>query len=305
MKVFITGGAGLLGSMLLKNAPKKVEIFASYHENKLIPKVNSSTFLYLDIRDKKAVDALVKKIKPQVIIHAAAKGSPDFCEFNQKDAWDINVEGTRNILLAGESVDAKVIFTSSNQVFSGKKPPYSERSPLDPVNFYGKTKVESEKDVHKNKNAMVARLMTMYGWANPAGQNNTGNWVVNMLSKKEPIKVVDDIYNNFLWVGQAAAALWKLALGKYDLKLVNIAGGETANRFDFAVKVAEAFGLDKNLITPVKKSYFKEEAPRPMNTIYNIDLFKKALKIKALSLVEGLREMKKLEKRIKWQMIGE
>ena len=305
MKIFITGGAGLLGSMLLRSAHKKVKLFTSYHENKLIPKINRSAFLYLDIRDKKNVDALVNKIKPQVIIHTAAKGSPDFCEFNQKDAWDINVEGTRNILLAGKNINAKVIFTSSNQVFSGKKPPYSENSPLDPVNFYGKTKVESEKDVHKNKNAIIARLMTMYGWANPAGQNNTGNWVVNMLSKKEPIKVVDDIYNNFLWVGQAADALWKLALGKYDLKLVNIAGGETANRFDFAVKVAKAFNLDTKLISPVRKSYFKEEAPRPMNTIYNIALFKKTLKIKALSLNEGLRAMRKLEKGIKWQMFGE
>src|SRR3989344_7448484 len=110
MRVFVTGGAGLLGSMLLRNAPKNVKLFASYHENKLIPRINNSTFLYLDIRDKKNVDALVKKIKPQVIIHTAAKGSPDFCEFNQKDAWDINVEGTRNIIIAARKWRAKKTF---------------------------------------------------------------------------------------------------------------------------------------------------------------------------------------------------
>ena len=302
MKVFITGGAGLLGSALLRNVPKNVTAFATYHENLLLPKVKNVTFFRLDIRDRLHVKKILQEVKPEVIIHTAAKGSPDFCEFHQKEAWDINVIGTRNILAIAEKLLARVLFTSTNQVFSGKNPPYSETSKRDPVNFYGKTKVQTEDDINKSKaNAKIIRLMTMYGWGNPKGQKNTAMWVIDMLTQRKSIKVVDDIYNNFLWVGQAVEALWEEVTHDRVENILHIAGKEIENRYEFAQKVAKVFDLSQDLILPVQKSYFKEEAPRPMNTIYNINLFEKTFTTKAVTLSEGLKAMRREKSKVLWE----
>ena len=108
MKVFITGGAGLLGSALLRTIPEHITTFATFHENTLLPKINGVTFLRVDIRDALRVKKVLQEVQPDVIIHTAAKGSPDFCEFHQKDAWDINVIGTRNILRVAQKIGSRV-----------------------------------------------------------------------------------------------------------------------------------------------------------------------------------------------------
>ncbi len=302
MNIFITGGAGLLGSTLIRTAPKDVTVFASVHENRLVPKTEKVTFVDVDIRNTKEVSNVISRIKPSYIIHTAAKGSPDFCEFNKDEAWKVNVEGTRNILEAAKQVNAKTFFTSSNQVFSGNNPPYNEKSPVSPVNHYGKTKVQTETDIIENGyNAVIVRLMTMYGWSNPKGQKNVVPWLVESLTAHKPLKVVDDIFNNFLYVYQAAEALWELVLEDKKLPKINIAGADTENRYNFAVKVASIFNLDETLLTPVKKDYFKEEAPRPLNTIYDISLFKKTFQTKAYTLEEGFAHMRDNQDIIEWE----
>jgi dTDP-4-dehydrorhamnose reductase len=303
MKIYITGGTGLLGSELLRSAPAGYELFANYHVNRNVPDTSNVKFSHLDITQKRQVTKLMINIKPDIIIHTAAKSSPDFCEKHKSEAEKINIEGTRNILQVSNKIGSKVLIISSNHVFSGNNPPYSESSERDPVNYYGKTKVQNEDDVLQGDyNATVIRLMTLYGWGNPKGQKNTAMWVIDMLTQKKSIKVVDDIYNNFLWVDDAAKCIWKIVEDKIDVKLIQLAGAETASRYEFALKVAEIFKLDTSLISPVPKSYFQDEAPRPYNTIYDLSLMKEKL-FKPLVLAEGIELMKKKQKKLIWNIL--
>lgn len=303
MRILITGGTGLLGSALIRNKPANLDVFATFYNNKKSVATTEVEFIYLDIRSKRDVKLVLDEIRPDVIIHAAAKSSPDYCEENKKDAWQTNVIGTRNILELSKKKKIKVIFMSSNQVFSGTNPPYTEKSLRDPVNYYGKTKVKSEDDIAKNKeNACTVRLMTMYGWANPEGTKNTAVWVLDMLNKHEKIKVVDDIYNNFLYVDDAAKIIWNIAMMENYPLLVQLAGRTIASRYEFAKKISKEFGLNEEYITPVKKSYFKDEAPRPLNTIYDISLMEK-IGFKSKTLLNGLRDMKLNKNKIEWMNI--
>lgn len=301
MKVFITGGAGFLGSTLIRKASSKYELHATLHENKTVADLHNVYYHNIDIRNEEGVSALVQSIKPNIIIHTAAKGSPDYCEKNPKDAWDINVNGTRNILEASTAINARVYAMSSNQVYDGIHGPFNEDSPLRPVNIYGKTKKQNEEDIHKYKNAVIIRPITMYGWANPKGQQNMACSIIRNLSNGIPMNVTNDMYNNYLYVGQMASAIWELIDKNIAIKSINVAGSERISLSTFALSVASIFNLKSELISPVPKKFFRDESPRPLDTTYDISKFNKLFQTKALSISEGLSKMKRAESSIKWR----
>jgi dTDP-4-dehydrorhamnose reductase len=303
MKVLITGGAGFLGSTLIRKTPDNVTIHATIHENRTVADKSNAQYHTLDIRNENQTHELINKIKPDVIIHTAAKGSPDFCEKNPNDAWNINVHGTQHILKAAHAINAKVFAMSSNQVFDGVHGPFNENSETRPLNVYGKTKKQNEDDMLEYAEATIVRPITMYGWSNPQGQQNMAQFVIKKLTNKESIKVTNDMFNNYLYVGQMANAIWEMILQKYDHKIINIAGDERVSLSDFALKVASIFDLDSKLIEPVPKNYFKDESPRPMDTSYDISAFKTIYKTPALSLERGLLKMKLSKKLVTWKNI--
>jgi len=303
MNVLITGATGLLGSALLRSQPKGVNVIGSHHKHLYIPSTSNAQFLPLELKEQKSVSEIFRLANPQVVIHTAAKSSPDYCEKSRQDAHETNVLGTQRVIEEARKYNAAVFLMSSNQVFSGTNPPYAETTPVSPINEYGRQKVANEDYANKHKHAHIVRLMTMYGWPHPDGTKNSAIWAIEKLTAKEQIKVVDDVYNNFLWVGQAAQILWKMVKGKTNPKTLHIAGKNALSRYGFVREVAEVFDLDDSLSTPVPKSYFQDEAPRPLNTIYTTSLLEKIYKVKPLTVHEGLTQMKKEQKQLSWDTI--
>jgi dTDP-4-dehydrorhamnose reductase len=289
-RILITGGTGLLGSTLVRTAAKDFAIVASY--NKIFPITERAGFVQLDITDRKRVFDVFEEIMPDILIHTAALANVDYCETHKEEAWNVNVVGTANLLDACDEHGTKMIFTSTNAVFDGEHAPYSEEDKPNPINYYGKTKLEAETLVRmRGAKHAVARLMTMYGWNNPGERQNLVTWLLSKLTKGEAVQMVDDIYNNHLFVGNCADAIW--AIVKLDKAgLYHIAGGDCVSTYELALKTAEVFDLDKNLIKPVKSDLFKFPAPRPKNTCYVTEKMEKELKVRPLSIEEGLHYMK-------------
>lgn len=278
-KIVFTGITGLLGGYFLKSKDPSYEIIG----------VSSKI---IDIADKRKVLDFIKKGNPKIIIHAASLGNVDYCEKNPNEAYKVNVEGTKNIIKAAKQIKAKIIFLSSNAVYDGVNPPYDEKSMTNPIDVYGKTKVEGEELIIKsNLNYCILRLITMYGWPQLGGRTNPVTWVIDNLKKGQRINVVNDIYNNHLWAGQAAEVLWKI-IEKNIKEVYNIAGADCISRYDLALKVAKVFDLDSSLISPVSSDFFKSIAKRPKNTCFNTEKMEKELGIKPLGIDEGLRLMK-------------
>ena len=288
--VLFTGATGLLGRYFFKSPPASYKLVGTYNKNSSI---KNKDFFKLDITNKNEVLSLFKKVSPDIVIHAASLGNIDYCEAHKKEAEDVNVKGTDNVLYACRKIGAKIIFTSSNAVYDGEKPPYSENSPTNPLDVYGKTKVKGEKLVEKSGVPFVIlRLMTMYGWPEKGGRGNPAVWVIGEVKNKRKINVVSDIYNNHLYAGQAADAVWKVIKGNRKNEIYNIAGEDCVSRFELALKVAEVFKLDVPLITPVKSNFFKSIAKRPRNTCFNTSKAQKELKYKPLNIMSGLKLMK-------------
>jgi dTDP-4-dehydrorhamnose reductase len=144
MKIFVTGGNGHLGKVLVSYLKK-------YH-NVIAP--TSSECNILDIYN---LSKTIKIFQPDIVIHLAAFVDVFKCEESRVDALDVNVLGTINIVKACMDLNCKFIYISSEYVFNGSKGNYTINDKLDAVNVYGKTKAAAEYIVSVLPNYQIIR----------------------------------------------------------------------------------------------------------------------------------------------------
>jgi len=176
LKILVTGGSGMVGNQInFGIKPKREE---------------------LDILDIKSIHNAVKKYKPDVILHLAALTDMIKCEENPKLAYKINVTGTKNIAKICKERNIKFVYMSTCVVFSGKKnTPHTESNKCNPINVYGKTKLEGEKVVEK---ILKDYLIIRTGWLFGGGKNDQ-KFIRTMYLKMEEgneIKAINDRYGS-------------------------------------------------------------------------------------------------------------
>ncbi|MGZ7068356.1 MAG: sugar nucleotide-binding protein, partial [Methanobacterium sp.] len=115
--IFVTGGSGLLGSKFTRDYFNYdiIRTFNANPENKCIS---------LDITDEKDTLDKIRSANPDLVIHSAALTNVDYCEDHRREAFEINVKGTQNIVKACEKVGSKLIYVSTDFVFDGEKGMY-------------------------------------------------------------------------------------------------------------------------------------------------------------------------------------
>ena len=299
MKLLVIGGSGLLGYKVAKMASNEHETFLTYNYRSI--QVEGCTALKLDKCDRKAVFELFEKIKPDVVIDTAALHNVDYCETHPEEAWKVNVEGTRNVAEACKKVGAKIIFISTDYVFDGTKGYYTEEDTPNPLSYYAKTKLEAEKIIQSlDVNYIIARPSVIYGW-NPSEvsglKSSSGKsvnfvvWALQKLEKGEEIKAVTDQYSSPTLADNLAEALLVMASSEKQ-GIYHTAGKDCVNRYEFTLKIAEVFGLDKSLIKPVTSEIFKQIAKRPKKCCLDVSKAEKDFGIRFLTVEEGLKLMK-------------
>jgi dTDP-4-dehydrorhamnose reductase len=287
--ILLIGASGLLGKKLLETVPQDFDVIPTFHR---VP-VPTQNGILLDITNQTNIRQVLTAINPTIVIHAASLVYVDYCQSHKKEAWEVNVEGTRKILDLVKERNAKFIFFSSNALYGGRKAPYSETDNTNPLNYYGVTKLAAEKIVLSYlSKSIIYRLNTMYGWNYPNARKNPATWTVERLTNGLTTYAVIDNYNSHLWVGQAAAAVWTGIKNEFYGEIFQVGGSECINRFEFCCNVAKVFGLDATLLKPVKSSYFTRIAKRPFNSCFNSRKMEQKLKIKAISTYEGLKRMR-------------
>ena len=144
MKIFVTGGNGHLGKVLVSYLQKDHNVFSP----------SSKECNILNTYD---LFKTIKYFQPDIVIHLAAFVDTFGCEERKIDALDINVLGTLNMVEACMYVDCKFIYISSEYVFGGNKGNYTIDDRLDPINVYGKTKAAAEYIVSVLPNYQIIR----------------------------------------------------------------------------------------------------------------------------------------------------
>jgi dTDP-4-dehydrorhamnose reductase len=296
MKILITGGTGLLGKALIENNSSKYEIIGTYIGNYSMEDNEQAKYLKADVRDKDAYIRLFTNFKPEVVVHTAGVGSPDFAEKNKDETWQLNILGTQNIISICELFNSKFVYISSNGIYDGENAPYCEEDEIKPINYYGKIKLKAEEITKKAHIPFaIVRPILMYGWNYSFERYNIVTHTLATLQNNEEIFAYDDVYSNPLFSYNCANTIWKIIeKEKYDI--FNIAGNETVSIFQLLKQVADVFDLDEDLVKPVQQGFFNELVKRPRDTSFKTEKMEKELELKPLSLEKGLGLMKALRK---------
>jgi dTDP-4-dehydrorhamnose reductase len=264
-RIMVIGANGLLGERLLEfyKDNSNVELLcSSIEENSFTEGVE---YIPLDITSNNDVRDAIKSFYPDVIINAAAFTNVDACETEKDSAWKVNVDGVDNLAKHAIISDAHLIHISTDYIFDGVSGPYDENALPNPMSYYGRTKLASE-NLLKNydNNSTIIRINVLYG---PGGHGKIDfvRWVVDSLRGEKVIRIVTDQVNNPTFTEDLVAGINSvIELGKSGL--YNMGGAELLSRFEFTVKIADYFGLDKSLIQQIVTADLNQAAHRPLNS---------------------------------------
>ena len=294
MKILITGANGLLGQHLVKlilNATKHEVQATSKREPRQVIQDNRIHYYSLDITDGMAVNLMMEKLAPDIIIHCAALTQVDECEQQPIKAWEINVTATRFLVDAAKKINAFMVFVSTDFVFDGIHGPYRETDDVNPVSYYGSTKVAAEKAVSESGLPYaIVRTCLLYGNILFGTRSNIVNWVKENLEAGKKIKVVSDQWRTPTYIEDLAKGIVLIA-EKKATGLFHISGKDFLSPYDMAIATADYLHLDKILIEKVDASVFTQPAKRPATTGFIIDKAKEVLGYDPVSFREGLQKM--------------
>ncbi|WP_372870348.1 dTDP-4-dehydrorhamnose reductase family protein [Shewanella sp.] len=156
--IMVTGATGLLGRAVMKALSASHTVTGTGFSRA------AEGILRLDLTDADSTAAAVAEIAPQVIVHCAAERRPDVSAQNPDAAKALNLSATERLCKAAKACGAWLIYISTDYVFDGTQPPYSEDAAPNPVNFYGETKLMGEQAVTRLlPEAAILRLPILYG----------------------------------------------------------------------------------------------------------------------------------------------
>lgn len=250
MKIIVTGSKGQLGSdvilQLKKNGIEAVEAD--------LPEV--------DITDASAVENLITESEADGVIHCAAFTNVDMAETEKELCKRINFEGTLNLARSCEKHGIKLLYISTDYVFSGEgNEPFETDSPKTPCNFYGRSKLDGENAVLKNcSRHFIVRISWVFG-------ENGKNFVKTMLrlaKEKSEINVVCDQIGSPTYTKDLAKLLCDMiATDKYGI--YHATNENYCSWAEFADAIMEYSGAETKII-PIPSSEYKSVAVRPANS---------------------------------------
>ncbi len=262
-KLLVLGGSGLVGSAFIDFAKNDYDIFFSYNKNEIkIP--NTKSFKINLLNDNNKIETIIKNYNPDIVLHTVAHSNLDLCETDHYITDKLHIDLTQKIANVCVSINSKLIFLSTDAVFEGQlNKRYSEEDITNPINYYGKTKLQAEKIVlDASLNNTVLRTSVIYGWHK---KSRFTNWILDYLKDGKQVDPFSDQINTPTLVDDLIKVILKIMDNNIS-GLYHAAGKTCLNRYEFAILLAKKFSYNLTLIHPVTKIEKKQDAPRPIST---------------------------------------
>jgi dTDP-4-dehydrorhamnose reductase len=258
-KILVTGGGGQLGKELQDLAssfPQFEFVFLSKED--------------MPIHNFELVRIFFRSVKPAYCINCAAYTAVDKAESEKELALQVNGEAVGVLAAVCKEHNIKFIHVSTDYVFNGEATyPYTENFPTDPVNVYGATKLEGEKQaVGFNPDCIIIRTSWLYS----SYGKNFVKTMIRLMSEKDEIKVVNDQIGSPTYAADLADAILKiighgqLAIGNWQPGIYNFSNEGIISWFEFAEAIKEIIKCPCE-VKPIPTSGYPTPAKRPAYSV--------------------------------------
>ena len=232
-----------------------------------------------DFNNTENINNIILKIKPEIIINCAAYTDVNNSEIDIKKALKVNSIAVKSIALSANIIDALVIHFSTDYVFDGLNPnAYTEKSPCNPINNYGKSKLKGENKLVKfNDKYIIIRTSWVYG----RGKNNFVYKIIKNIQQKKKLAVVDYEFSSPTHT-KSLALIVKMFVEKYshtsekklEYGIYNFSGNVSISRYTFAKKIIEimkSYNSNNNIEIIAISDEQKNKVLRPLNSFLNCE----------------------------------
>lgn len=289
MKILITGAKGQVGSELVKQAGNVHEVFAYGSKE-------------LDIADLEQLKQTVQRIKPDVIINAAAYTAVDKAETEAELAYAVNSLGSENLAYAAKEYDIPLLHISTDYVYDGeKKSAYSETDTPNPTGVYGASKLEGDEKItqlwHKH---IILRVSWVFGEQG----NNFVKTMLRLAEQRDELSIVDDQFGAPTSAKSISSSLLALLESKSFNQsdcpwgIYNLQSDPGVTWYGFAEEIflqAQQLGkLNKSMkLNPIPSSEFPTPVKRPANSKLDGKKLQQAFNMPAADWKQDLQLMLK------------
>lgn len=263
LKILVIGSSGLLGSKILDFFSKKYKTSGTYFRSASKAKTYKNVF-HLDVRRHKVVERVILDFNPDVIIYAASITQPDVAENDPESAFAVNCEGLKNVASICASLKKKIVYISSDYVFSGEKgSPYFEDDEVDPINVLGESKAKAEQFLlDQVEDFLIIRSSMVFGYSPYLEGRGIFNTVLESLSKGEELKLDNSMPRYPVLADDISKAIESL-IARDETGVFHVSHDSALTKFEFGKMIAMHFGLPLDLLAPINESRMKLLSPRP------------------------------------------
>lgn len=285
MRLLVTGASGLLGlnlSLAASTAGYQVTGLVHSHSLAGVP----FCIRQVDLLDVQSTLECIESTKPDAIIHCAAVANLNTAEKSPELAQRLNAEIPGVLAAAASRWGLPFVHISTDAVFDGQLGGYVESDPTHPLSVYARTKLAGEQAVQAAyPNALIARVV-FFGWS-LSGKRSLSEFFYNNLHAGQKMKGFSDTFFCPLYVEDLAAALLEMLVK--DLSgIYHVVSPENLSKYDFGIRLAQRFGLDPELIEPVRMMEVERGVTRSLNLVLDPKKVQVALGRTLPSVDEGI-----------------
>ena len=259
-KIYMAGVGGMLGEAFHKQFKEEYTLKCTDID------LNEEWLSYLDFRDEAAYRKDVTDFNPDFLFHIGAHTSLEYCEEQEKDAYDTNTESVKHAVSIANDLKIPLLYISTAGIFGGEKDVYDESDKPEPLGHYGRSKYMGEVFVQENSNHYI---ICRAGWMMGAGAKKDKKFVQKMIqqivSGKKILQVVNDKLGTPTYTQDFAQNV-KLLIEKEQNGLFNMVCGGLTGRYEVCQELVRLMGLEDTVkLEEVSSDHFAKEyfAERP------------------------------------------